>query len=81
MMYFIRYYWKEDPLLLWLSLFDIILGTVVPLIGILYEYMQQEKMIQMDYSRIDSPEVQQLLQRIGAEQNWGDHFHSLRSSL
>lgn len=33
-MYFLKYYWKNDPLLLWLCLFDILLGSMVPSIGI-----------------------------------------------
>ena len=43
----------------------------------LYEYMKQEKLIQMDYSRIDSPEVEQILRRIDEDQNWGSKFHSI----
>lgn len=47
----------------------------------LYEYMKQEKLVQMDYSRINSPEVEQILRRIASDQNWGDHFHSIIRGL
>ncbi len=33
-MYFVKYYWKDEPLLLWLCLIEILLGTMVPAIGI-----------------------------------------------
>ena len=47
----------------------------------LYEYMKQEKLVQMDYSRINRPEVEQILRRIASDQNWGDHFHSIIRGL
>ncbi|MBR6683320.1 MAG: hypothetical protein IKL38_03155, partial [Firmicutes bacterium] len=47
----------------------------------LYTYMKQEKLAYMDYSRINSPEVEQLMHRIGEDQNWGDKFHSVLRGL
>lgn len=47
----------------------------------LYTYMKQEKLAYMDYSRINSPEVEQLMHRIGVDQNWGDKFHSVLRGL
>lgn len=50
-------------------------------IGRLYEYMKQEKLIQMDYSRVDSPEVEQILHRINSDQSWGSQFYSIIGEL
>lgn len=41
-----------------------------------YSCMIESKMLQMDYSRIDSPEIRELKNRIASDNNWGAGLYS-----
>lgn len=43
----------------------------------LYECMTQTKMLDMDFSRIDSPEIKDLRDRINRDNNWGAGIYSV----
>ncbi len=43
----------------------------------MYECITEEKMLKMDYSRIDSPEVKALKDRIIKDTNWGSGLYSV----
>ena len=43
----------------------------------LYHCMLEEKMMNMDFSRIDSPEVKELRKRTEQDNNWGAGLHSV----
>lgn len=45
--------------------------------GYLYECETQSKMLEMDFSRIDSPEVKELKDRIRKDNNWGAGINSV----
>lgn len=45
--------------------------------GNLYDYKVQEKLLTMDFSRIDSPELRKLRDRIYNDLGWGARFHSV----
>lgn len=43
----------------------------------LYECITEQKMLNMDYSRIDSPEIRDLKERIRRDNNWGAGLYSI----
>lgn len=43
----------------------------------LYECITQTKMLDMDYSRIDSPEIKELKERIHKDNNWGAGINTI----